>query len=96
MSRHHQHVRGKRWARKRRLVLDAAGWRCQHCGRPGRLEVDHIKPLHLGGAPWDLANLQALCRACHITKTAAENRRPERPEEAAWRRLVDELADPAA
>ena len=53
-------------------VLRNAGYRCSGCGRPGRLEVDHVTPLSRGGAPYDKANLQCLCRSCHIGKSAAE------------------------
>ena len=56
------------------------------------MEVDHVRPLYRGGAPWALSNLQTLCRRCHIAKTAAENRRPPTPAEAAWRALVREVA----
>ena len=76
------------WRRVRRLVLDRDGWRCRSCGRAGRLQVDHIKPLSAGGEPYDLENLQALCAfPCHRDKTAAENRNPN-PERDAWRALV--------
>ena len=53
--------------------------------------MDHIEPLHQGGDPWALDNLQVLCRDCHIRKTAAENRRELTPAEAAWQALVDQL-----
>ena len=53
----------RRWARLRRVVLDAANWRCSRCGRYAN-EVDHVVPLEKGGDAWKLANLQALCRAC--------------------------------
>ena len=61
----------------------------------GRLEVDHLVPLEDGGDPWSESNLQALCRGCHIAKTAAENRarRPASASVLAWRQLVDELLD---
>ena len=36
------------------------------------LEVDHIKPIALGGAMWDEANLWVLCEECHDVKTAVE------------------------
>ena len=52
------------------------------------MEVDHVVPLDKGGDPWDPANLQTLCRGCHVAKTAAENRRPLTPAEAEWRVLV--------
>ena len=61
------------------------------CGRAGRLECDHIKPLHRGGDPYDSANLQTLCRSCHVAKSAGENRRPD-PERERWRALVRDLA----
>ena len=88
MSRNHVsrlHVR--RWRRVRRAVLDRDGWRCRKCGRAGRLEVDHIDP-DSGRDPFDMANLQALCRGCHIAKTALENKRPISKEQADWQVLV--------
>ena len=90
MSRHHLRLPSRRWVRVRRQVLDASNWRCARCGRYGN-EVDHIEPLHQGGDPWALDNLQVLCRDCHIRKTAAENRRELTPAEAAWQALVDQL-----
>jgi len=33
------------------------------------LDVDHVVLLSRGGDPYDLENLQALCRGCHIAKT---------------------------
>lgn len=48
---------------------------CVHCQRSGRVsvaaEVDHIVPLHQGGAD-DETNLQSLCAPCHQAKTARE------------------------
>ena len=69
----------------RRLALDRDGWRCQTCGKAGRLEVDHVRSLNDGGELFDLANLQTLCVADHWAKTAAEmGYRPPGPERAAW------------
>ena len=49
------------------------------------MEVDHVIPEHLGGETWDPANLQALCRGCHIQKTRIENTvRTMSPEQRAW------------
>ena len=90
MSRHHTRLHAGRWARVRRAVLDAAGWRCAVCGQYAN-EVDHIIPLHKGGDPWELANLQSLCGTCHVEKTRRENRRPPTAAETAWRELVQEL-----
>ena len=89
---------GNRWRRLRRRILDRDGWRCQApgCGKAGRLEVDHIIALEDGGDPWAEDNLQALCRACHIEKTAREYRarNPDPPEVQAWKSFVEELAGP--
>ena len=76
MSRNHFPLNACRWAAARRAVFERDGWRCVRCGRAGRLECDHVTPLDRGGDPWDQANLQTLCRACHIAKTREENRRP--------------------
>ncbi|MBO9614195.1 MAG: HNH endonuclease [Dyadobacter sp.] len=51
---------------------------CQRCEKKGILkgakEVDHIIPLEQGGEPLDFKNLQSLCFACHVKKSAEENR----------------------
>ena len=96
MSRYHDRLlRSWRWKVTRRQVFERDGYRCRNCHRSGRLECDHVVPLERGGDPYDVDNLQALCRACHIRKTAAERPpRPEPPDDVkAWRRLVDELLD---
>ena len=92
MSRHHTHVNARRWAAVRRAVFERDGWRCVECRRGGRLEADHITPMQRepGQDPYDINGLQALCRSCHIEKTARENRRPLTADEAAWRVLVAE------
>ena len=94
MSRHHNHLNAHRWAIVRRAVLKRDNYRCVDCGRAGRLECDHIRPLERepNQDPYDPNGLQALCRACHIEKTRRENRRPLTPAELAWRELVAELA----
>jgi len=86
-SRFQQAVDRKRWAGIRLKVLNRDGYRCRQCGRAGRLEVDHRVPLHRGGAVYDLANLQSLCRTCHVAKSRRERKRPP----TAWDRLVAEL-----
>ena len=90
MSRHHTHVNARRWSIVRRAVFERDGWRCVECGKAGRLECDHVTPLERepGQNPYDPHGLQSLCRACHIEKTARENRRPLTADEAAWRVLV--------
>ena len=59
------------WRRLRRMALERDGYACRQCGARGRLECDHIQPVEEGGAD-DLANIQVLCRDCHIAKTRAE------------------------
>jgi 5-methylcytosine-specific restriction protein A len=48
---------------------------CVICVREGRttvaVEVDHIVPLHKGGAD-DESNLAGICKSCHAAKTAAD------------------------
>ena len=94
MSKHHAHLRARRWAATRCAVFDRDGWRCVQCGKAGRLECDHVVPLERGGDPWDMDNLQTLCRNCHIAKTLAEAeaRGAATPGRAAWRALVEEIA----
>ena len=91
-SRHHRALDRRRWAWVRKLALRRAGYRSELSGRAGRLEVDHIVPLHRGGDPYALDNVQVLTRVEHIRKTAGENRRPD-PEREAWRALVAEIAN---
>ena len=56
----------------RAAVLARAGHACQGCGHRGaRLYADHIVELRDGGAALDVTNGQALCGACHTTKTIA-------------------------
>lgn len=62
---------GRDWLPIRRQVLKRDGYQCVECGSRQRLEVDHIKPASESGTD-DLANLQTLCRDCHIFKTRAE------------------------
>ena len=74
-----------RWRALRLVIFDRDGWRCRTCGRAGRLECDHVVPLHAGGKPWDQANLQTLCRDCHREKSRTEQQTPDPPDVAAWR-----------
>ena len=68
-------------------IFERDGWRCRNCGRAGRLECDHVVPMHRGGDPWDPGNLQALCRECHLAKSAREASKPD-PERDAWQALL--------
>ena len=81
----------RKWRKLRVLVLDRDGWVCQHCGKNGRMEVDHKIPLDV--APdkmWEMSNLQSLCTSCHWEKSQAERtgRKPD-PEVAKWRKYME-------
>lgn len=90
MSRRHWRLDARRWAAARRMVFERDGHRCRKCGRAARLECDHIVPLEQDKDqnPYDSDNLQTLCRACHMAKTARENRRPVSAERKAWLDLL--------
>lgn len=83
----------RRWQALRFDILERCGWTCQGCGKPGRLEVDHIQPVRL--APqlaYDPANLQALCPACHTRKTRIEcGHPPPREDRQQWQSAVAQL-----
>ena len=94
MSRHHVRLNWRRWQATRRAVFQRDAYRCRNCGRAGRLEADHVIPLHVdaGQNPYDPDGCQTLCRRCHIEKTRQENRREPTPAESAWRELVADMA----
>ncbi len=97
MARHHKAIVGRRWNVTRRRVFRRDGYRCRECGKPGRLECDHVIPVHQlpeNADFYDLDNLQALCRGCHIAKTRRENEERYRradPEGAKWKDAVNDL-----
>lgn len=68
----------------RAFVLERDGFRCRRCGSgpdDGRLVIDHIDPVALGGGS-EAENLQVLCDPCNAGKGAREphphDRRPFR------------------
>ena len=92
MSLLHKKLDKQIWAHARRVVFERDGYRCVSCGKAGRLECDHVTPLQRepGQDPYDVNGLQALCRSCHVEKTARENRKPLSAERRAW---IDLLAE---
>jgi 5-methylcytosine-specific restriction enzyme A len=64
-----------RWKRLRAQVRRRDQYRCQECGADvsakGAAFVDHIQEVEDGGAFWDPANLQTLCKPHHDSKSAA-------------------------
>ena len=84
MSRHHadhRRVPWRQWARVRRAALDRDLWRCRRCQSPLELECHHVVPLAAGGAALALANLEIICRFCHLSAHMT-------PERRAWRELM--------
>ena len=84
-----------RWRAVRAQALQRDGYRCQTCGKAGRLEVDHVVALSRGGAPYDLGNLAARCVGCHAAKTRREHPhyRPRSPEQRAWAVVLASLGN---
>jgi len=69
---------GRPEKRERLQVLERDGYLCVKCAESGLVvaaeEVDHIIPLHLGGAD-TAANKQCLCVDCHYKKSLEENKK---------------------
>lgn len=60
---------GADWQRIRRVILERDEHRCHWCGADAG-EVDHVKPLVMGGARLDPANLVAACKRCNARRGA--------------------------
>ena len=73
----------RRWRNLRVWILSRN--RVCKCGRLTTM-VHHIHPIRDGGDPWEPANLQSLCRACHRREHLAGG-----TESAAWSELVKQL-----
>lgn len=69
-----ERIRGRELQRTNRRILERDEYTCQVCGQTSiYLEVDHITPLHLGGAESD-ENRQTICVTCHRRKSEEEER----------------------
>lgn len=78
----------KRWAAQ---VKANAGYHCQAAGCARRADVaDHIRPVAEGGAEFDVANGQALCKAHHDVKTQGEAARGRARRQANARRPAEQ------
>jgi 5-methylcytosine-specific restriction endonuclease McrA len=64
-ARGRQAVSPAEWQAIRATVLARAGWCCEACAAPGRLDVHHVVKRSQGGADTELDALVALCRRCH-------------------------------
>ena len=70
------------WKQIATAVKDAAGWKCQQCGkqcrRPGEVFDTHKNTLtvaHLNHDPMDCSpeNLRAMCAPCHLRYDASHH-----------------------
>jgi|GEM_PF-1927545 5-methylcytosine-specific restriction endonuclease McrA len=74
------------WRKFRREIFKRDKWTCQTCKTRhwpkfrGILEADHITALADGGAEFDEANVQTLCKQCHRQKTTAWLTKPKKKE----------------
>lgn len=75
-----------RWRECRLAVFRRSGFGCELCGGLRRLEVHHIQPLSQGGAWFELANLQALCRGCH---EGQHRKKPMGAERGQWEAFLN-------
>ena len=82
--------------REKKVVAYRQEYKCAACSclLPPGYQVDHIKPLALGGTN-GLTNLQALCTRCHTRKTRGQ-RHEMLNSRAAREAAASEAADPNA
>ena len=76
-----EHVKfynSKRWRSLRNYYISMFPL-CELCEKAGFIvpakEIDHIKPMRLGGSWTSIDNLQSLCSLCHQRKTLSEVRK---------------------
>ena len=97
MSKHHtKHgLKGGRYERFRRAMMERARYRCECCGKAGKLELHHIHRLEDGGDPWAPANCQILTRECHlaVTRTENEQKNPKPAGFQAWQNFIKSAFD---
>ncbi len=87
----------KQWKGVRHAALKRDGFKCTECGRRGRLECHHVKPVRTHPLlAYELSNIAVLCVACHARHTRLEvGMGTENPAREAWRGLVNELQSPS-
>ena len=71
----------RKWtSSEKRSVGARQEWKCARCATllPATFEVDHVQPLHQGGADCVETNAEALCNQCHARKTLDERMVMER------------------
>lgn len=73
---------------KRKRMLDEHGWVCHLCGylispefqnpHPESMTIDHLTPISMGGAKWDVANMRPAHKSCNEAR-GNESPSTERP-----------------
>lgn len=66
--------RSAKWRQARALALERDGARCVRCSTPDDLVVHHHVEISEGIDPYDLDNLETLCRPCHGREHATRRR----------------------
>lgn len=77
------------WIRTRKLAMERASFRCEECGKSGRLEAHHIIPRREGGALYAATNIKVLCRECHLNK----HKRQLSPTEEKWKEIINTIME---
>jgi 5-methylcytosine-specific restriction endonuclease McrA len=66
-----------KWRKIRQVVFDLHPL-CNVCNKADSVDVDHIKPLFIvflqGLDPYDLDNLQGICKKCHGKKSQEDKK----------------------
>lgn len=60
-----QVYRSAAWRQARAIALERDNHQCQHCGTDTGLVVHHDIEVAPGMDPYDVDNLETLCRPCH-------------------------------
>lgn len=63
------------WPDLRKKAFERDDYTCRRCGKryPNAILIaDHIVPIALGGAQWDIDNVQTLCIQCNKVKTGQD------------------------
>ena len=82
-----------RWRALRDEAMERDGYRCVGCRKIGLTVaaelVHHVRPIRQGGDPFDIDNLESLCRRCH----AEEHAEKLAPARQKWADLVTQTLE---
>ncbi len=73
--------------------MERDGHLCVNCLKVGLTAaaelVHHVQPIRKGGDPWDIDNLESLCRRCH----AEEHAEKPDPARQKWADLITQTLE---